>query len=55
MSPRASSVAFIEFAAGVPSGNNAGTSTALWRAKTPGPGSPAAFAKDEPRKRSVES
>ena len=53
MFPRALSVAEIDDGAGVPSGSNAGTSTALCRAKTPGPGKPAAPAREPLRKRLI--
>ena len=54
MSPRERRVSEIEAGAGVPSGNSAGTSTALCRAKTPGPGSHAAVASEPERKRCSE-
>ena len=54
MSPRAFKVAEIEEGAGVPSGNNAGTSTALCKANTPGPGKPAAAANEPERKRACD-
>ena len=53
MSPRALSVAEIELGAADPSGRRAGTSTALWRANTPGFGRPAALPRDSPRKRAI--